>query len=102
MTKIAHYVILVCPKCTQRHVRAEFASISDPIFARAFDPPEATRICKGCSLPIALGDFERLEIVSVKDRFRRFPPRPEELPPFLKSDASPKDTEVEAHLPELF
>jgi hypothetical protein len=39
MSKIAHYVILACPHCGKRHIRAEFASVSDPAFMYALDPP---------------------------------------------------------------
>ena len=48
MSKIAHYVILACPHCGKRHVRAEFASVSDPAFMRALDPPHINRLCQGC------------------------------------------------------
>ena len=48
MSRIAHYVILACPPCAQKHVRAEFASVSDPVFSHALDPPSRERVCRGC------------------------------------------------------
>ena len=100
MSRIAHYVILACPHCGQRHVRAEFASVSDPIFSHALDPPSRERVCRGCGLSVKLGEFQRVEKVSVKERFERYPPMAQDLPSFLQTEVMPEDPSK--HLPELF
>ena len=100
MSRIAHYVILACPHCGQRHVRAEFASVSDPIFSQALDPPSSERVCRGCGQRVKLGEFQRVEKVSVKERFERYPPMAQDPPSFLKGEALSEDPDK--HLPELF
>ena len=100
MSRIAHYVILACPHCGQRHVRAEFASVSDPGLSHALDPPSRERICRGCGKSVKLGEFHRVEKVSVKERFGRYPPMAQDLPSFLKGEALSEDPDK--HLPKLF
>jgi hypothetical protein len=100
MSKIAHYVILACPHCGKRHVRAEFASVSAPAFVHALDPPHIHRVCRGCGVSVKLGDFHRVEKVSVKERFERYPPSAQDLPSFLRSEVFIYDDE--SSLPELF
>jgi len=99
MSRIAHYVILACPHCGQRHVRAEFASVSDPAFSHALDPPSRERVCWGCGQRAKLGGFHQVEKLSVKERFQRYPPMVEDIPNFLKPH-NPKQR-LAAHLPEL-
>ena len=100
MSRIAHYVILACPYCGQRHVRAEFASVSDPVLSHALDPPNRERICRCCGKSVKLGEFHRVEKVSLKERFDRYPPMAQDLPSFLKSEVISEDSSE--HLPELF
>ncbi len=99
MSRIAHYVILACPHCGQKHVRAEFASVSDPVLSHALDPPNRERVCRGCGKSVKLGEFHRVEKVSVKERFVRYPPMAQDLPSFLRSGDQPNESN---HLPELF
>jgi hypothetical protein len=100
MSRIAHYVILGCPHCGQKHVRAEFASVSDPMLSHALDQPSRERVCRGCGLSAKLGEFHQVEKVSVKDRFARYPPKPQDVPLFLRR----KEVSIDPceHLPELF
>ena len=99
MSRIAHYVILACPHCVQKHVRAEFASVSDPVLSHALDGLDAERECHGCDKVVKLGEFHRVEKLSVKERFERYPPMAQEIPSFLKPHR-PKQRSG-AHLPEL-
>jgi len=99
MSRIAHYVILACPHCGQKHVRAEFASVSDPMLSHALDQPSRERVCRGCGLRAKLGEFHQVEKVSVKERFERYPPLAQDVPSFLKP-SSPTQIST-AHLPEL-
>ena len=92
--------MLACPRCGQNHVRSEFASVSDPVFSQALDPPSRERICRGCGKSVKLGEFHRVEKVSVKERFGRYPPMAQDLPSFLKGEALSEDPDK--HLPELF
>ena len=64
MSRIAHYVMLACPHCAQKHVRAEFASVSDPVFSHALDPPSRERVCRGCGKSVKLDEFHRVEKLS--------------------------------------
>jgi hypothetical protein len=100
MSRIAHYVILACPHCGQKHVRAEFASVSDPIFSHALDALDAERECHGCLKTVKLGEFQRIEKVSVKERFECYPPLAEDIPSFLRKKGVSMDTSKQ--LPELF
>ena len=100
MSRIAHYVILACPHCGQKHVRAEFASVSDPVLSHALDPPNRERVCRCCGKSVKVGEFHRIEKVSVKERFGRYPPMAQDLPSFLKGEALSEDPDK--HLPELF
>ena len=100
MSRIAHYVILACPHCGQKHVRAEFASVSDPIFSHALDALDAERECHGCLKTVKLGEFQRIEKVSVKERFKRYPPMAEDLPSYLQGETLLEN--ASKHLPELF
>ena len=100
MPRIAHYVILACPHCGQKHVRAEFASVSDPVLSHALDPPNRERLCRGCGKSVKLGEFHRVEKVSVKERFDRYPPMAQDLPPFLQTEVMPEDPSK--HPPALF
>jgi hypothetical protein len=49
---------------------------------------------------VKLGEFQRVEKVSVKERFERYPPMAQDLPPFLQTEVMPEDPSK--HLPELF
>jgi len=49
---------------------------------------------------VQLGEFHRVEQVSVKERFERYPPMAQDLPSFLKVEALSEDPEK--HLLELF
>jgi len=100
MSKIAHYVILACPHCGKRHIRAEFASVSDPAFTRALDPPHIHRVCRGCGTSVKLGDFHCVEKVSVNERFERYPPMEQDSPSYLRSEVFIYDDD--SSLPELF
>jgi hypothetical protein len=100
MSRIAYYVILACPHCGQKHVRAEFASVSDPVFSQALDPPSRERVCRGCGKSVKLGEFHRIEKVSVKERFKRYPPMAEDLPSYLQGETLLEN--ASKHLPELF
>jgi PHP family Zn ribbon phosphoesterase len=100
MSRIAHYVMLACPHCAQKHVRAEFASVSDPVFSHALDPPSRERVCRGCGKSVKLGEFHRVEKLSVKERFDRYPPMAQDLHSFLRSEVISEDPSEQ--LPELF
>jgi hypothetical protein len=49
---------------------------------------------------VRLGEFHRVEQVSVKERFERYPPMAQDPPSFLKDEALSEDPDK--HLPELF
>ena len=92
--------MLACPHCAQKHIRGEFASVSDPALSHALDPPIRERVCRGCVKSVKLGEFHRVEKVSVKERFDRYPPMSQDLPSFLQTEVMPEDPSK--HLPELF
>ena len=92
--------MLACPHCGQNHVRSEFASVSDPVFSQALDTPSRERVYRGCGKNVKVGEFHRVEKVSVKERFDRYPPMAQDLPSFLQTEVMPEDPSK--HLPELF
>ena len=92
--------MLACPHCAQKHIRAEFASVSDPVLSHALDPPNRERVCRGCGKSVKIGEFHRVEKVSVKERFDRYPPMVQDLPSFLQTEVMPEDSSK--HPPALF
>ena len=56
--------------------------MSDPAFSHALDPPSRERVCRGCGQRAKLGEFHRVEQVSVKERFERDPPMAQDIPSF--------------------
>jgi hypothetical protein len=74
--------------------------VSDPVLSHALDPPTRERVCRGCGKNVKLGEFHRVEKVSVKERFDRYPPMVQDLPSFLQTEVMPEDPST--HLPELF